>query len=296
MTFSEMPRNAATLAYLLGTVEIPVLQRTIEELAHLRQDEERIIPRDISRVLLRDPLFTLRVLIYLQSRRRPTQVTDITTVEHALMMLGVTPFFQHFASLPSVENVLAEYPLAQAGLMDVMSRAHCAALYAHDWAVLRHDIKAEEVAIAALLHDLAEMLLWCFAPELALQILNMLRADKTLRTRDAQQAVLGFKVLELQNALMLEWKLAIMLQALMDDTHATHSRQMNVVLAVNLARHSANGWNNPALPDDYAAIQKFLNLSEEDVLERIQRVALQADNGRGWYHLDKTLVPPDGDA
>ena len=292
MLFKEAPRNAATWAYLLGTADIPVLRRTIEELARLREDEDRLTARDISRVLLHDPLFTLRVLQYLQVQRRPTQVTDITTVEHALMMLGVTPFFQHFAKLPSVEDHLEEYPHALNGLMDVMSRAHCAALYARDWALVRHDIKADEVAIAALLHDLAEMLLWCFAPELALRILRMLQTDKALRTRDAQQTVLGFKVLDLQNALMLEWKLAAMLQSLMDDTHATHSRQMNVVVAVNLARHSAHGWDNPALPDDYVAIQKFLNLPEEDVMERIQRVAFQADSGRDWYHLERTQMPP----
>lgn len=295
MFLTEAPRNAATWAYLLSTAEIPVLQRTIEELARLRQDEDKLTARDISRVLLHDPLFTLRVLLYLQARRRPTQVTDITTVEHALMMLGVTPFFEHFAELPSVENDLAEYPLALAGLMRVMSRAHCAALYAHDWAAVRHDLNADEVAIAALLHDLAEMLLWCVAPELALQIQVMLRSDRALRSRDAQQAVLGFKLLDLQNALMLEWRVAAMLQSLMDDAHATHARQMNVGLAINLARHSANGWDNPALPDDYAAIRKFLNLPEEEVMERIQRVAAQADNGRDWYHLEQAQTPPGAD-
>jgi HD-like signal output (HDOD) protein len=291
MILSDASRNTATWAYLLSTAEIPVLQRTIEELARLRQDEDRLTARDISRVLLRDPLFTLRVLLYLQANRRPTQVTDITTVEHALMMLGVTPFFNHFAKLPAVEQHLAEHPQALTGLMHVMSRAHTAALYAHDWAAMRHDLRAEEVAIAALLHDIAEMLLWCFAPDLALQIQVMLRADTALRSRDAQQTVLGFKVLDLQNALMLEWKLAAMLQSLMDDTHATHARQMNVVLAVNIARHSADGWDNAALPDDYTAIQKFLNLPEDEVLERVKRVAGQADQGRDWYHLERSPVP-----
>jgi len=297
MIFTEAPRNAATWAYLLRAAEIPVLRRTVEELARLRQDEDRLTARDISRVLLHDPLFTLRVLLYLQAHRRPTQVTDITTVEHALMMLGVTPFFEQFATLPAVEDELAEHPLALAGLMDVMSRAHCAALYARDWAAVRHDIRADEVAIAALLHDLAEMLLWCFAPKLSLRIQMMLRADPAMRTRDAQQGVLGFPLLELQNALMLEWKLATMLQWLMDDMHAAApARQMNVALAVNLARHSALGWDNPALPDDFAAIQKLLNLPESDVRERVARVALQAGNGRDWYHLDTPQTPsrPDG--
>lgn len=290
--FTEAPRNAATWAYLLSTANIPVLQRTIEELARLRQDEDKLTARDISRVLLHDPLFTLRVLQYLQAHRRPTQVTDITTVEHALMMLGVTPFFAHFANLPSIESDLAEHPQALTGLMNVMNRAHRAALYAHDWAAVRHDLRADEVAIAALLHDLSEMLLWCFAPELALRIQAMLLNDTALRSRDAQQTVLGFKLSDLQTALMLEWKLAAMLQALMDDKHATHARQMNVVVAVNLARHSDSSWDNPALPDDYAAVEKFLKLPVEEVIERIQRVSLQAGNSCDWYHMEKPQAPP----
>jgi hypothetical protein len=124
----------------------------------------------------------------------------------------------------------------------------------------------------------------------------MLRADPAVRTRDAQQSVLGFPLLDLQNALMLEWKLATMLQWLMDDMHAAApARQMNVALAVNLARHSARGWDNPALPDDFAAIQKLLNLPESDVRERVARVAVQAGNGRDWYHLDTPQTPSGGD-
>ena len=32
-------------------------------------------------------------------------------------------------------------------------------------------------------------------------------------------------------------------------------------LAVRLARHSAAGWDNPALPDDYSETAQLLNLS-----------------------------------
>jgi len=40
-------------------------------------------------------------------------------------------------------------------------------------------------------------------------------------------------------------------------------------LAVRLARHSAHGWDNPALPDDYIEIGQLLNLSPEAVRQRI---------------------------
>jgi len=277
----------------LDSVEIPVLRRTVEELARLREHEEQIIARDIARVLLHDPMFTLRVLRYLQTHRRAAQITDITTVEHALMMLGITPFFEHFGDLPAVESTLADQPLALDGLMRVVCRAHHAALYANDWANLRYDRRADEVAIAALLHDLAEMLLWCFAPEMSLRIAALLRADESLRSSAAQAGVLGFKLADLQGALIAEWKLAALLQSLMDDMHATHPRVMNVALAVNLARHSAYGWDNPALADDYAAIQQFLKLPPPEVLGRIRRTALQAEAARDWYRLDAVPIPLD---
>ena len=97
MTFSHLPANEAAWVRALEAVEIPVLQRTVEELARLREIEEQVVARDIARVLLRDPMFTLRVLRYLQVNRHAKQNADITTVEHALMMLGVTPFFTHFS-------------------------------------------------------------------------------------------------------------------------------------------------------------------------------------------------------
>lgn len=291
MMFAEIPQDKSAWVSALDVAQIPVLQRTVDELARLRENEERVVARDIARVLLHDPMFTLRVLRYLEAHRRATQITDITTVEHALMMLGVGPFFAHFGDLPAVELALAAQPLALDGLMRVTNRAHHAALYAHDWAVLRHDVKADEVAIAALLNDIAEMLLWCFAPELSLRIEAMLRGDRALRSSVAQSSVLGFNLFSLQAALITEWKLASILRSLMDDSRATHSRAMNVALAVNLARHSAQGWDNPALPDDYAAIGQYLKLPPHDVLSRIRHTAVQAASGVGWYHLAAVPIP-----
>ena len=291
MIFSKLPRDQSAWVHALDAVEIPVLRRTVEELSRLRENEDSLVARDISRVLLHDPMFTLRVLRYLQAHRKAAQTTDITTVEHALMMLGVTPFFAHFGDLPAVESILAGQPLALDGLMHVACRAHHAALYAHDWANLRHDRRADEVAIAALLHDIAEILLWWFAPEMSLQIAATLRSDRSLRSSAAQSRVLGFKLADLQGTLIAEWNLAALLQSLMDDAHATHPRVMNVALAVNLARHSAGGWDNQALPDDYAAVQRFLKLPQTEVLARIRRAALQAETEQDWYHVEVVSIP-----
>lgn len=293
---AKLPEGQSGWIQALSGVEIPVLRRTVEALAQLREREETLVARDISRVLLHDPMFTLRVLRFLPTQRKPGRPTEITTVEHALMMLGVSPFFRHFSDLPTVESILAEQPQALDGLMRVMDRARHAALYARDWAGIRHDVESDEVVIAALLHDLAEMLLWCFSPQLMLRAQEMLQEDRSLRSSAAHRAVFGFMLIELQLALIAEWKLPALLQSLMDDAHARQPRAINVLLAVDLARHSANGWDDPALPDDYAAIQRLLNLPIDEVLEGIRRVTLLADGERSGHALPQAPAGPSQEA
>jgi hypothetical protein len=52
----------------------------------------------------------------------------------------------------------------------------------------------------------------------------------------------------------------------MDDENAKQPRVRNVELAVNLARHSANGWDDAALPDDYKDIGELLRTPAEQVM------------------------------
>jgi HD-like signal output (HDOD) protein len=257
----------------LSQADIPVLKRTARELARLRENEENVTGRQVAGTILQDPLMTLRVLAYIEANRRKSQTADITTIDRAVMMIGITPFFAKFENLPLVEDSLKEQPQALIGLLRVIARARLASIFARDWAVLRHDLDVEEVTVAALLHDSAEILLWCFAPTLMLGIRAMQAESRGLRSAAAQKTVLGISATELQLALARAWRLPALLQSLMDDNHAEHPRVRNVIHAVNLARHSANGWNDPAIPDDLAEISKLLGISEASLMDRLHRLA-----------------------
>jgi HD-like signal output (HDOD) protein len=134
----------------------------------------------------------------------------------------------------------------------------------------RQDLNVEEVTIAALLHDLAEILLWCFGPGLAVKIRDMQKTDPTLRSVTAQEQVLGIQLIDLQLALCRTWHLPELLARLIDPAEAEHPRIRNVQLAVDLARHSAGGWDNAAIPDDFVAIGKLLNLNRDALIERLK--------------------------
>ncbi len=255
---------------LFSNNSLPVLRQTRRRLDEMRQNLDAVDARELARVILQDPIMAVRVLAYIQPITGRALHHDITTVAGAIMMSGIEPFFHRFEELPTIENMLkGEDPLALLGVLQVIRRAQRAADYAQEWARARHDKNPEEVRIAALLHDLAEILVWCFAPKLGLQIRHALADHPGLRSAKAQGDVLGFTFLEMQIALCGVWHLPELLRELIDDDNAGQLRVKNVTLAVRLARHSANGWNDPALPDDYKDIGELLHWSPEAVMQRL---------------------------
>ncbi|MDD5247715.1 MAG: HDOD domain-containing protein [Rhodocyclaceae bacterium] len=249
--------------------DLPVLRHTAHELERLRETAENVNGRALSAIILRDPLMTLRVLGFIEKNRGKRQDTDITTIERALMMIGIGPFFNAFQDLPLVEDRLKGHPKALLGLLKVIARARKAAFWARDWAALRHDLSTDEVIVATLLHDYAEILMWCFAPALATQVKDRQTQDRTLRSVAIQAEVYGIPLYELKLALAEEWHLPELLTSLMDAENAAQPRVRNVKLAVDLARHSANGWDDAALPDDYTAIADLLRVNEPTIKKRI---------------------------
>lgn len=252
-----------------GKANIPVLRHTEAQLAGLRANASKANARAISSAILHDPLMTLRVLAYIEAKRSKSRLTDITTIERSLMMIGMEPFFNDFQRLPIVEDRLKNHPRALLGLLKVIVRARKATQWAREWAVYRHDLDVDEICVATLLYDFAEILMWCFAPGLAVQVADRQKADRSLRSNAIQTEVFGAPLYQIKQALAEAWHLPELLISLMDPQNAEHPRVRNVKLAVDLARHSANGWDDAALPDDFKAIESLLHISHEKLMQRL---------------------------
>jgi HD-like signal output (HDOD) protein len=128
------------------------------------------------------------------------------------------------------------------------------------------DPDAEVIHEAALLHDFAEMLLWCHAPELALEIERRQQADTALRSATVQRQVLGVELPAVQQALMRSWRLPELLVRISNDHPDQGPQARNVLLAIRLARHTKSGWDNAAIPDDVRDIAQLLNLKPDATL------------------------------
>jgi HD-like signal output (HDOD) protein len=258
----EPPRDLAAWTARFQYAPIPVLRDTADALEAFRANEDNTDANSIGEMIAGDPLMTLKVLAYESGHRGRRVVTSAETVTSALVMMGISPFFRAFGPQPIVEEWLADRPEALAGLQRVLQRAHRGADFALALAIHRVDPDAAVIHAATLLHEFAELLLWCHAPVLALRIQRAQAADTELRSSVVQRDVLHVELADLQRSLTSAWRLP----ALISDVAAEalpvgHTSARIVSLGAQLARHTAYGWDNAAVPDDVSEIAALLNLS-----------------------------------
>lgn len=266
----QQPEGLADWLAFLGRADIPVLQHTARTLAHLQDDEKQFNARSVADVVTDDPLMTLKLLRYMQTHKHRNQSYELVDVKQALLMMGLDAFFRDVPAMPLVETLLTGQRGALVRLLHTVRRAQRAAYYAFDWALRQHDLHAEEVQVSALLTHVAEMLMWCFSPARMIEIERMQAADAALRSADAQQQVLGFPLADLQRELTVAWGLPELLVNLADPAHRHTSRVRTITLAVNLARHSAHGWDDAALPDDFEDIAGLLHMDVAKVMALVK--------------------------
>lgn len=268
----QAPQDLAGWTARLRDAEIPVLASTAESLELMRANEDEVDANSLGEIIAADPLMTLKVLAYAAAHRSSRLLTDAETVTAALVLMGITPFFNAFGPQPTVEERLRDQPEALAGLQRVLRRADRAARFALAFAVHRLDHDAAVIHSAAMLHDFAEMLLWCHAPELALDVRHRQQADRHLRSASVQREVLNIELSDLEQSLMRAWHLPELLMHITNDRRDHDPQVQTVKLAVRLARHTADGWDDPAIPDDIADIAALLNMGIEPTQHLLQEL------------------------
>jgi hypothetical protein len=241
--------------------QIHILASTQDSLSSLKLKDDTLLPGELSVVVLRDPLFALAIIKHLQEHRNKLRTVDITTIEHALMMLGVEPFFKLFGGEPTLEEILDNKEASKQAIHAVARRSYVASRLAQDWAAKAKDIESEELQVAALIHDVAEMLLWMKAPAHAFLIKKHMQEDPQLRSHNAQLQVLGISLVDVEVEICKDWGLPTILLNLLLGREKT-PRMTTVALAVRLARHCASSWDNPALPDDWNEIASHLGYQD----------------------------------
>jgi HD-like signal output (HDOD) protein len=276
---SRPPGDAEAWVGLFDPSSLPVLPATAIALEAWRTQEDSADAHGLTAAIDGDPLMTLKLLAHVAALRRGRASGhggDAETVTAALVLLGIGPFFRAFGPQPTTHDWLAAQPGALEGFRAVLRRGERAAAFALAFAAHRMDPDAQVIHEAALLHGVAELLLWLRAPTLAEAVARRQAADPTLRSAQAQREVLNAELADIEQGMLRRWRLPPMLVRITDERHAGDPQVRNVVLAVRLARHSAQGWDNPALPDDMRDIGQLLQLGEAPT----RRLLLDIDGAR----------------
>jgi HD-like signal output (HDOD) protein len=268
---APLPHIGAWTHYLMNA-EIPVLAATADGLEKLRAKEDDVDANMLTAVIQSDPLMTLKLLSRMAALRRPGSDTETESVTTSLVLMGIGPFFRHFGPQGKVEIWLADQPQALQGLQALLTRAERAGQFALAFALHRGDTDATLIHQAAFLNDFAEILMWIYAPALMVKIQTAQEADTSLRSSAIQREVLGVQISDLRQSLMKLWRLPELLVNISDERHAERANVKSVVLAVRVARHSAHGWDNAALPDDYEEIAALLNASPRIIPSFLQKI------------------------
>ncbi|WP_415035087.1 HDOD domain-containing protein [Azonexus sp.] len=268
------PSATAWVEHFAG-IELPILRLTANRLAALRDTANNINTRTLAQIVAHDPLMTLRLFRTMKANRSARQNADITTLERILVMIGTERFYTSCQELPIIEHQLKAYPKAMLGLLKSIARSRQASIWARDWALLRQNTRFEEIALAALLHEFVDILMHCFAPNLAVQARESLSTHAGVRSKAVQESVFGAPLCDIMRPLVERWGLPELLLSLLEghDNAQDNANLRNVTLALDLARHAANGWDDPALPDDFRAIQELLFINRSHLLERLSAPA-----------------------
>lgn len=264
-------------AAYLSAQELPCMPRSKVRLRELEQERgERLAAADLAEIASADPFLCLRLLREAERRRTHRLGHETTSVLGAVMQLGTQTFHKLLLECPETDE-------SQTGLAVCEARSHLASRLAMHWGSARADVSPDEIAMAALLSEIGELLLWSFAPELPQAALESLQRQASRRSVEAQIDCCGFRFKDLTLKCAAIWNLPPLIPQLIrgiDNTRANLSR-----LCIDTARHLCIGGPlDPALPTDLYEAKQLIpgrsiewlaealpGLSEED----IERLKLQ---------------------
>lgn len=211
---------------------------------------ERLSARDLADIAGADPFLCLLLLREAESRRTQRLEHETTTPLGAVMQLGTDTFCRVMQAAPETDE-------SNAGLAECEARAHIASRLALRWGTARADLSPDEVAMAALLSEIGELLLWSVAPELPRAALEAVASGRAARSMQAQIDLFGFRFKDLSLKCARIWHLPSLITQLIrgiDNNRANLSR-----ICVDTARHlSSGGAEDPALPADIAEASQLI--------------------------------------
>ncbi|MBI5329967.1 MAG: HDOD domain-containing protein [Betaproteobacteria bacterium] len=272
---------------------LPIFRHTWDTLAEMSLRRDDLAAREVATELLADPLASFSILHTINHKVWNRYGTAVTSVEHALMMQGLSAYLNGIRRIPILEaSPAGRDPRALHALHTLTRRAQHAAWQARDFAVLHTDVRSEEVQVAALFHFFPEYLLWLRAPDVARALR---RAERRAPRHDPQSRIqaqikaLGQTLHALRLQVLEAWDIPEPTIDLIDSRHADRPRQVIIRASIDIAERAETGWWDDYLLEDYVALAGVENNPMEMVIANAHMNAVRVARSADWLP-----VPPAG--
>ncbi|MEZ5659996.1 MAG: HDOD domain-containing protein [Burkholderiaceae bacterium] len=250
---------------------LPMLRVTRRKIDTAWRQPDRVDANMLTEIILRDPLFTLRVLSHANASRSERVVTSPETVCAAILLLGLNAFRRIVDATAVLEDLVGHNRDVSRRIRHLLRRARRAGRIGLTLAVERQDPDALLIYEAALVHDVVEMLIWIVEPAMGESLLEALPLHSD--PEQAQRAVLGCTLVEIGMRLLHYWQLPSVLLELSSrpDEHGRSSRIAS--LAIRFAQHAERGWTHASVLDDLKELAALMAISlpaARSLIERAQ--------------------------
>lgn len=260
--------------------ETPIFRHTKLAILEMRKRDDSLSAKELARVILADPLATLRVIYQANNRSSRSLGGEIASVEHAVLMQGIGPFLNKAASLPVFEdNQKSISASMQASIYRLLRIAQHAAWQARDFAVQAVDTRAEEVEVAALLYYVPDLLFWLQAPDIARRLA---RERRKMSYAKAEETVLGLPLSQLRLEMMAGWHVPEVTRDLLNPELCEQPRQALLCASLEIAHRGRHGWWQEKLPGFYEKLASLVNAPVQQVATNVHINAIKAARFGRW--------------
>ncbi len=263
-----------------GEIPIPVLDHTIDKLAKLCHQNVSI--HELVELVETDPGLTVQLIRTCSTSSQGRLRAEVTSVQQALMMLGIERLKKLPNTLPTVDKNLKG--AAKQHLLKTFSVANHAARQSTVWANQRRDMIPDEVTAATLLHFIGEMMMSIYAPDLIDKIYKM-RKEDNIASEEAQYIILGFTFDQLSLEIADRWHLPSLVIEALHAENARHPRAYSIMLAVQLARHAALDWYSQKMHKIFEDASEWLNQPMSRLIKETHQLSVAVAHDTKFYNV-----------
>lgn len=245
--------------------ELPTLNAVVRDICEASQNELSRA-EDLTKIILHDANLTSRVLKVANSVHYNTSFEPIKTVSRAIVRLG----FENLKSITLASSVIETFLKGkpQEALIKSMARAFHAAVQARAMVAHLDAENREQVFIAALLRNIAELALLSTGKQVVIDFIDA-RNLQPDQERSLAQTYLGTDLLSLNQQLIKDWSLGDLILEATENRSNPSLRARAVSLGNELSKQIGKGMQNPGVISLCEQVSKLCKISIEEAKKQI---------------------------